>query len=29
LDGDRIILTMTKDECRWLKELQNEESKDA
>jgi len=29
LDGDRIILTMTKDECRWLKELQNEISKDA
>ena len=29
LDGDRIILTMTKDECKWLKELQNEESKDA
>lgn len=25
LDGDRIILTMTKDECRILKELQNEE----
>jgi len=24
LDGDRIILTMTKDECKWLKELQNE-----
>ena len=29
LDGDRIILTMTKDECKWLKELQNEISKDA
>ena len=29
LDGDRIILTMTKDECKWIKELQNEESKDA
>jgi hypothetical protein len=29
LDGDRIILTMTKDECRWLKERENEESKDA
>jgi len=29
LDGDRIILTMTKDECRWLKELENEISKDA
>lgn len=29
LDGDRIILTMTKDECRILKELQNEKSQDA
>ena len=29
LDGDRIILTMTRNECKWLKELQNEESKDA
>jgi len=28
-DGDRLIYTLTKDNCKWLKRPEHEESKDS